>query len=42
MVYLDQSGYQGFLISEKEEGDDKAEQLVHGLRFLKALGNIGS
>ena len=42
MIYLDQSGYQGFLISEKEEGDDKAEQLVHGLRFLKALGNIGS
>jgi len=42
MVYLDHSGFQGFMICEKEEGDDKAEQLVHGLRFLKALGNIGS
>lgn len=42
MVYLDNSGYQGFLICQKEEGEDRADQLVHGLRFLKTLGDIAS
>ncbi len=37
LVYLDNIAYQGYLVCEKEEGNNKAEDVIAGLQFLKTI-----